>query len=232
MKREHKKLRGTLNPTPISKLLVTAFLAFSLTAEIGEIYSGIIVLIIAIFFYVNKKEKTAIKALIYYVIIVVLFYHSNKIESPFLHKYIFIFIVFIKIFFVPLFAGKFFISTSDVSSMIVSFEKMKFPKVLVIPIAVIFRYFPAFREDKKNIKMAMKMRGITIKNPIKYLEYISIPILISATTIGDDISKSAETKCISDPCKKTRYKEVKLSWIDFVYTVSIVVLNILGRMYA
>lgn len=68
----------------------------------------------------------------------------------------------IKLFFLPLLAGKFLIATSDVSSMIVSMEKMRFPKPIIIPIAVMFRYFPAFKDDKKNVKMAMKMRGITV----------------------------------------------------------------------
>ncbi len=116
--------------------------------------------------------------------------------------------------------------------MIVSFEKLKIPRVIVISLSVIFRYFPAFRDDKKNIKMAMKMRGISHKNPVKYLEYVSVPILISATNIADDISKAAETKCIADPCKKVRYKEVRFSYIDIIYIVLIVTITILGRIYA
>ncbi len=229
---ENTKVRGSLNPTPISKLLVTIFLAFNLTSEIGEIYSAIIVFIISLFFALNSKMKTAIKSIIFYIIISLIISNMKYVHINFIKNYILIFVVFIKVFFLPLFAGKFFIDTSDVSSMIVSFEKMKIPKVLIIPIAVIFRYFPAFKEDKNSIKMAMKMRGISFKNPIKYLEYISIPILISATNIADDISKSAETKCISDPCKKTRYKEVKFSFIDLIYMSTIILFNVLGRIYA
>ncbi len=223
---------STLNPTPISKLVVTLFLAFNLTAAISEIYSGITVVVIALFFALNSRVKTAIKSTIFYFCIVLLLEYIGNVNMAFVKNYVLVFIVMIKLFFMPFFAGKFLIETSDVSSLIVSFEKMRFPEVLVIPIAVMFRYFPAFKDDNKNIKMAMKMRGITFKNPIKYLEYVSVPLLISATNIADDISKSAETKCIADPCKKTRYNEVKFSFIDAVFIIVIVALTILGRIYA
>ncbi len=226
------KKKGGFNPTPISKLFISIFLAFNLTATVNEVYSTITVFIISLFYALNSKLKTAIKSLLFYLIILFLIYNSNKVEIAFLQKYVFIFIVFIKIFFVPLFAGKFLVDTSDVSSMIVSLEKIKIPKVIIIPLAVVFRYFPAFREDKKSIKMAMKMRGITFKNPIKYLEYVSIPVLMSAISISDDISKAAETKCIADPCKKTRYTKIKFGLADIVYVTVIVLLNILGRIYA
>ncbi len=222
----------TFNPTPISKLIVTLFLAFNLTAEISELYSIIIIAVIALFFALNSRAKTAIKSIVFYLVIEFLLKYVGDLDIDFVKNYILIFVVIIKIFFLPFFAGKLLIDTSDVSSLIVSFEKMRFPEVLVIPISVMFRYFPAFRDDKKNIKMAMKMRGVSHKNPIRYLEYVSVPMLISASNIVDDISKAAETKCIADPCKKTRYKEVKFSYIDVVFITIIVVLTVLGRMYA
>ncbi len=109
-------------------------------------------------------------------------------------------------------------------------EKMKFPRAIIIPIAVTFRYFPAFKEDKKNIKRAMKMRGITFKNPLRYFEYVGVPMIISATSIADDISKAAETKCIADPCKKTRYFEVKFGMADVVFVAVILCLHTVGRI--
>lgn len=46
-----------------------------------------------------------------------------------------------------------------------SMDKIKVPQNISIPIAVMFRFFPSFKEEWKNIKMAMKIRGITFKTP-------------------------------------------------------------------
>ncbi len=220
------------NPTPISKLAITIFLGFNLTATVNALSQLLVVLFIAVFFALNDRVKTAVKTIVFYAVVAFLLRYASQLNFAFVKNYILTFIIMIKIFFLPFLAGKFLIATSDVSSLIVSFEKMRLPEVMVIPIAVMFRYFPAFKDDNKNIKMAMKMRGITFKNPIKYLEYVSVPLLISAINIADDISKSAETKCIADPCPKTRYREVKFSLVDIVYVVGIVILVFYGRVYA
>lgn len=222
----------TFNPTPISKLLVTLFLGFSPTTPIADGYRFLTVVFIAVFFALNNRAMTAIKALTLYGAVFFFTSIANQLDYDFMKNYISIFGVLIILFFLPFFAGKFLIATSDVSSIIVSLEKMKFPKAIVIPLAIVFRYFPAFREDKNNIKMAMKMRGIGFKNPVKYLEYVSIPLMMSAINIGEDISKAAETKCIADPCKKNRYFEVTFSFIDGVYILGVVLLYALGRTYA
>ncbi len=220
------------NPTPISKMLVTLVLSFGITGFINEIFKLSIVILFALFFALNARAKTAIRVCIFYVIIILGIKTMANLGNHSIANHIFIILPVIKIMFLPILAAKFLIDTSDVSSLIVSFEKLKFPKVVVIPLAVMFRYFPAFREDRKNITRAMKMRGISFKNPIKYLEYVSVPILISATNIANDISKSAETKCISYPCQKTRYIEVKFGLVDFIYIFGVTGLYILGRIYA
>lgn len=220
------------NPTPISKLFVIILLSFSLVTNTNDTYALLTTSFIAVFFALNNKKKTALKVLVFYGIVFFLYINLHEIDIVIIKEYIFIFIVILKLFFLPFLAGKFLIDTSDVSSLIVSFETLKLPRFLVVPLAVVFRYAPAYREDKKNIKNAMKMRGISFKNPIKYLEYVNVPLLISAVNIADDISKAAETKCISDPSPKIRYKEVKFTVADIVFVLGIIILNIWGRIYA
>ncbi|PID85715.1 MAG: cobalt ABC transporter permease [Chloroflexi bacterium] len=224
--------KNAFNPTPISKLLVTIFLAFNLVTDLNEICIVMTIGFIALFFALNNRVRAAIKIVAFYALVIIVSNNAGKLEYAFVKNYVLTIVVAMKLFLLPLLAGKFLIDTSDVSSLIVSFEKMRFPEVMIIPMAVMFRYFPAFKDDRKNIKMAMRMRGITFKNPIRYLEYVSVPLLISATNIADDISKAAETKCIADPCEKTRYFEVKFSLTDAVFMLGILALNILGRVYA
>lgn len=135
-------------------------------------------------------------------------------ELPILLKMLLSLIFVLRMFYLPFAAGKFLIKTSDVGSIISSMDKMKVPTYISIPIAVMFRFFPSFKEEKHNIKLAMKIRGISFKNPIAYIEYVIVPLLIISSNISEDISKAAETKCIENPIKKTRYVNIRLGIVD------------------
>ena len=77
----------------------------------------------------------------------------------------------------------------------------------------------------------MKIRGITFKNPISYIENVIVPLLVISSNISDDIAKAAETKCIENPVKKTRYISVKTKTVDFVYVLSILIMVIGGALW-
>lgn len=134
-------------------------------------------------------------------------------------------------FYLPFIAAKFLIKTSDVGTIISSMDILKIPNSISIPITVMFRFFPAFIEEKNNIKMAMKIRGIKTYNPIKYIEYVFVPLLIVSSNIADDISKAAETRCIGNPIKKIRYIKITFKIIDILYPLAILALVIGGSIW-
>ncbi|MDO4772554.1 MAG: energy-coupling factor transporter transmembrane component T [Bacillota bacterium] len=225
---------SSFNPNPITKLALTVFLACTLSMGLAytDLFTFGIVSFIALFFALNGKRKTAVRVILFYAIISFLSLGMKLPFPDFVKNNIIYLAVIIKIFYLPILGGKFLIDTTDVSSMMVAMEKLRLPRVFVISLAVMFRYFPVFQNDRKNIKMAMKMRGISFRNPIKYLEYVSVPILISAGSISDDISKAAETKCIADPCKKIRYATFGFGLPDLVLILGVLILHSLGRYYA
>lgn len=58
-----------------------------------------------------------------------------------------------------------------------------------------------------------------------------VPLLIISSNISDDIAKAAETKCIENPTKKTRYISVKMKTVDFVYVLLILIMIIGGILW-
>lgn len=210
------------NPNPISKLLATIILGMSLLHYPGNIASFLIVMVYIFLYALQKRYKNAIGTLIMFSIYSII---PNIIDAKnypfFLQILISCFFVF-KIFYLPYASGKFFFVTSDVSSIITSMDKLKIPQVISIPIAVMFRFFPAYKEERKHIKNAMKIRGINIKNPLKYFECFFVPLITISINTTDDIAKAAETKCIASKSKKTNYCKVKFRIIDFVFILLII----------
>ena len=68
--------------------------------------------------------------------------------------------------------GYYLISTTTVSEFVAAMERMHVPQKIVIPVSVVFRFFPTVREEYAAIRDAMKTRGITtLRSPMKMLEY-------------------------------------------------------------
>ena len=225
-------LDNPYNPNPISKLFVSFLLGFAVFYKINAYFEWGIIFLLSLLFYKNGLKKEALKNILFFGFLSLIVPNIDVIRNmnAILLMIFMLFVVF-RMFYIPFSAGSFFIKTSDVGSVISSMDKIKLPRSVSIPIAVMFRFFPSFREESRNIKLAMRIRGITFKNPVSYIEYVIVPLLIISSNISDDIAKAAETKCIENPVKKTRYISVKIKIIDFVYVISILIMIIGGILW-
>lgn len=219
------------NPNPITKIIITFILGLTLLYEINIYFEFAVVIIFSFFFYKNGLKKDAIKSVVFFVLLSI-FPKVTKIENIHMGlKMFFMIFLVCRMFYLPFLSGKFMIKTSDVGSIVSSMDKIKLPKEISIPIAIIFRFFPSFKEEKRNIKLAMKIRGIDFRNPIAYFEYVTVPLLIISSNISDDIARAAETRCIENPIKKTRYISVKIKLIDYIFIFLILAMTIGGLIW-
>lgn len=221
---------NSLNPNPIPKFFVTVLLGFTILHSINHYSEWALIIVISIMYFINGFRKEGIQNIIVFGILFFVPDFTILAKFPLVIKMLLSLLFVVRMFYIPYASGKFLIKTSDVGSIISSMDFLRIPKAVSIPIAVMFRFFPSFEEERNNIKMAMKIRGIEIKNPLKYLEYIAVPLLIISSNIADDIAKAAETKCIANPIKKTRYITVRVHIIDFIYAFIMTVIVVGGRL--
>lgn len=225
-------LDNPYNPNPISKLMVTFLLGFAVFHKVNIYFEWAIILLISFLFYKNGFKKEALKNILFFGVFSLVIPSLDVIRNMNVILMIFFMLFAVcRMFYLPFCSGSFFVKTSDVGSIISSMDKIKLPHSIFIPIAVIFRFFPSFREESHNIRLAMKVRGITLKNPISYIEYVMVPLLVISSNISDDIAKAAETKCIENPVKKTRYISVKMKIVDFGYVLLVLMMVIGGILW-
>lgn len=225
-------LDNPYNPNPISKLLVTFSLGFAVFYKVNTCFEWGIVFLLSALFYKNGLKKEALKNILFFGVLCLIVPNIDVIRNMNAILMMgFMLVVVFRMFYLPFSAGSFFIKTSDVGSVMSSMDKIKLPRTVSIPIAVMFRFFPSFIEERRNIKLAMRIRGITFKNPISYIEYVMVPLLVISSNISDDIAKAAEIKCIENPIRKTRYISVKLKIVDFVYVFLMVIMIIGGIVW-
>lgn len=114
-----------------------------------------------------------------------------------------------------------YILVKDVKSneLLASFEQIHLPKKLMLSITVTLRFFPTYKLEMKMIRESLKMRNINIKitQPLKYLEYWIVPVLMRMNLISEEMTATAMTKGIESPIRRTSFYNVRMRSIDFIF---------------
>lgn len=140
---------------------------------------------------------------------------------------------------VALATGVYFVTTTNAGEFVASMKRMRMPDFLVVPIAVMFRFFPAVYEEFWAVVNAMKLRQIyhsgweAFLHPIKTTEYVIVPLLTSVITIGEDLSASAMVRGLGAPVRKTTIVPLGFKPFDAlvgVATISYAVVAILVKV--
>ena len=119
--------------------------------------------------------------------------------------------------------GYYMIATTTVSEFIASMGRMRVTKKIVIPLSVMFRFFPTVREESQAISDAMRMRGLRLsaggwKKPMAMLEYRLVPLLMSSVKIGDELSAASLTRGLGSPVRRTNICRIGFGVPDFALT--------------
>ncbi|MCR4688769.1 MAG: energy-coupling factor transporter transmembrane protein EcfT [Saccharofermentans sp.] len=111
----------------------------------------------------------------------------------------------------------FVLHTTKVSEFIAAMQRMHFPQTITIPFATIFRFFPTLADEYLSIQDAMKMRNIRFgTDVVAGIEYRMVPLLVSVTKIGDELSAAAMTRGLTTENKRTSYSEIGFHLQDII----------------
>ena len=113
------------------------------------------------------------------------------------------------------------IGTTKVGEFLSAMARLRCPKRLTIPIAVMLRYFPTIREDWHFIKDAMRLRDVSpslwgfIKAPAMTVNCIYVPLLTAASKAADELSIASVTRGIENPEERTCLVEIHMAPPDW-----------------
>jgi len=118
--------------------------------------------------------------------------------------------------------GYYLVSTTTVSEFVAAMEKMKIPRSVIVPLSVMFRFFPTIAVEARSISDAMRMRGISfnsrkfLSNPFTMVEYRVIPLLISTVKIGEELSAASLTRGLGNPARRTNICKIGFGLFDYL----------------
>ena len=116
--------------------------------------------------------------------------------------------------------GAYFILSTKVNEFVCTMERIHISHKIIIPVSVMFRFFPTVAEESRGISDAMRMRRLGIghffSRPEEILEYRMVPLLISVVKIGEELSASALTRCLGMNESRTSISRCGFGIADFL----------------
>ncbi|QOW61593.1 energy-coupling factor transporter transmembrane component T [Treponema pedis] len=222
---------------PRTKLFLVIAMGASITIVVPLYVEILSILLFAVLFITNGQIKTAVKLTVFFLFLASLTYVPHHIS--FVRNIVLPISFMVRRFMMPIVAGKYLINSTPVGLLMNALEKLRLPYSLVITLAVMFRFFPTLSEEYAHIKNAMKMRGIglnmlnIIRRPLLTLEYVMVPLISSASRIGDELAAAGHTKGVDAPFKKIRYKTAHFTAADAVisgYIIAVLAAAVFSRV--
>lgn len=220
--------------TKIFLLLIINIIIFHKTDS--QILSIIFIFLVTSLFILNKRYKTAIYSLLGYLAYsALLIFILPYLNGILVYLFGTVLVIFYRMF--PIFLmASYFILTTNVSEFVAAMEKIHMPQEIIIPLSVIFRFFPTVIEEIHSIVDAMNMSGLNLNleniltRPLKMLEYLFIPLIMSIVKTGDELSAAVLTRSMDNPVQRTNICEIGFHLMDFIYIVITFILLIMGFM--
>ncbi|WP_371373309.1 energy-coupling factor transporter transmembrane protein EcfT [Sporomusa aerivorans] len=89
---------------------------------------------------------------------------------------------------------------TPMNELIIALEQMRVSKMLIIPLAVVYRYIPTVRCEIMYVKDSLKMRGLKpsftgmLLHPVTTVEKFMVPLLIRSGKLADELAAAALCK--------------------------------------
>lgn len=157
-----------------------------------------------------KKYKSAAAYIVVYLFMYFLFHYFGPKTTGILNFLLLGTAGIITRFMPGIMMGVYVVSTTTVSEFTAAMLRMHVSDKLIIPMSVMFRFFPTVADEFSSINAAMRMRGVSFggKNAGKMLEYRLIPLMTCSTKIGEELSAAALTRGLGGDVRRTNVCEI------------------------
>lgn len=206
--------KGVISLDPRTKMFLlvsVSIFIFTNTSYLAEALILVMLMLIAVGLGI---PKTAVKGAMIYIILSAVKYGLLPILPTMIAaNFNIVAVTFRKL--LPCFlAGGILVQTTSIRLLMFTLQKLHVPQTLIIPLTVTIRYFPALSEERQAISDAMKMRDV--KGLAKKLEYIYVPLMITASNTADELSQAITARGIDNPIPKTCAIEIRFGILDIL----------------
>lgn len=115
--------------------------------------------------------------------------------------------------------------TTPLSEVVPSLRASHAPLFLIIPLAVMVRFFPVVFQEFRAVTEAMALRGVTWKTavfqPLRFVEMLLVPLLSALVQAADELSAAALVRGLGYSKHPTSLRDVRFRLADAIFLVLI-----------
>ena len=192
----------------------------------GIIYETICLLIAIVVLSIYKRYLQILKFIIWYISFSILAYLIS-ISNIIWIADLFGTLVYIILRMTPVMMIA-YILVKDIKSneLLSAFEQIYLQKKIMLSITVALRFFPTYKLEIRMIRESLKMRNINLKitEPLKFLEYWLVPVLMRMNLIAEEMTATAMTKGVESPMRRTSFYNVRMRIIDYIFLIIVFII--------
>ena len=209
---------------PRAKLYLLLLANLMLFFHVGTGAEAVAVSLFLLLFFLSGRIRSGIRlAVLYFGLLAIDLWAVPHAGEGILMNFLSLISVGVRMMLPCIITGAYAFSTTTVGELTAALRRMHLPESIIIPCAVVVRFFPTVGEDYRHIRAAMALRGIAagrgalLRHPVQSLEYILMPLLMNSNNVAQDLSAAALTKGIGLPGRHTCMTELRLTAWDFLY---------------
>lgn len=210
------------HPDPRAKLGLLLLWAVAVFLSPGLWYEIIMMLLAATYGIAVGKARLSVSMLAFYAVMMSLMVAVSFLDTGVLKTMLSSFFMLVRKVFPCGLLAAVIVSTTHVNEFMSAFSRMRVPRQVTIPLAVMLRYIPAIREDWRFIKDAMRMRGVSpslagfMRRPGMTVECLYVPLMMGASNVADELSMASVARGIENPAPRTCFTPIEFRASDGV----------------
>ena len=166
--------------------------------------------------------------IVFYAVLLCLLYGLTMISVPVLSKIFPPFFMFLVRLYPIYMLGSLLIIKAPMNELLFILDRLRIPKTVSIPLAVIYRYIPTILKEVTYVHESLKIRGLNsslgsiLRHPVKSAENILVPLLFRSERISEELSAASLCKGLSTRRQRSCCMKVKFSAVDIFYVIGTV----------
>lgn len=207
-------------PDPRAKLGLLLLWAVAVFLSPGLWYEIVMMLLAATYGIAVGKARLSVSMLALYAVMMSLMIAVSFLDTGVLKTMLSSFFMLVRKVFPCGLLAAVIVSTTHVNEFMSAFSRMRVPRQVTIPLAVMLRYVPAIREDWRFIKDAMRMRGVSpslfgfLRRPGMTVECLYVPLMMGASNVADELSMASVARGIENPAQRTCFIHIEFRVSD------------------
>lgn len=207
----------------ILQIILVSVMSFSMQNMIAMIALFVIMDILCAIF-LGLKE--AGKNLVTYSLLWVLLYVLNTLNIPVISLIFPMFIMLMLRVLPAYITCLILVRRTPMNELMTSLRKLHVPMIVLIPVAVMYRYLPTVGKEITYVRESLKMRGLKLS-----VERFFVPLLFRSEKISEELSAATICKGMDVRRERTCVTDVRLESGDYLYGIALVLGSIMLYLF-